>query len=396
MKNFAEFFAGVGLVREGLRTSNWECIFANDISQDKQDTYLENFGDGDFLLGDIWNIASDPSLVPNNTFLYTASFPCTDLSVAGDRAGLAGDESGTLRAVMEILNKKNRLEEKPKVVLLENVRGFLTSHKGKDVEETVREFSKLGYFVDIIELDAIDFSAQSRPRVFVLAVDEELARRAMLVKNDENVFSDWWSCYDANPQLRSDKLKKIILGAPDLNWAILDVKLPKKSSQRLIDIVEVISPSSPLWWTEKRQSYLYSQMSNRHRALLHEMVKKQSYSFGTVYRRVRKGTSMAEFRTDGYAGCLRTPKGGSSKQILIQAGKGGWSVRLLTSREYARLQGVRDSFRLPENPNKGYYAMGDAVCVPVIKFIAKDILDPIFNSYMHLHREDEKTAVAPI
>jgi len=53
----------------------------------------------------------------------------------------------------------------------------------------------------------------------------------------------------------------------------------------------------------------------------------------------------------------------------------------LTPREYARLQGVRESFILPENTNKGYFAMGDAVCVPVIEFIAKQILNPLFDNY---------------
>ena len=120
-------------------------------------------------------------------------------------------------------------------------------------------------------------------------------------------------------------------------------------------------------------------MSDNHKAALKEMIKKNHYSYGTVYRRMRKGKSMAELRNDGYAGCLRTPKGGSSKQILIKAGKNTWKVRLLTPREYARLQGVRDSFKLPSNNNKGYFAMGDAVCVPVIEYIANNILDPLYS-----------------
>ncbi|CAA0108516.1 Modification methylase HhaI [Halioglobus japonicus] len=382
MKSFAEFFAGVGLVREGLNVSEWECNFANDISTSKQETYLDNFGSDDFFLGDIWDIASEPNLVPNDTFLYTASFPCTDLSVAGGRAGLAGAESGTLNALIEILTEKKRSMKHPKVVLLENVRGFLTSHHGKDIENTVREFSKLGYFVDIIELDAIDFSAQSRPRVFMFAVEEELAKSVLFIKNDASIFDDWWSFFDSKTYLRSNRVKRIILGAPELNWGLLDVSLPERTSQRLADIVETIPLDSSLWWASDRQSHLYSQMSENHKAVLDQMVRNQTLSFGTVYRRVRKGRSMAELRTDGYAGCLRTPRGGSSKQILIQAGNGAWNVRLLTAREYARLQGVRDSFKLPENANKGYFAMGDAVCVPVIEFITKHILDAIYLSYV--------------
>lgn len=379
MKNFVEFFAGVGLVREGLEKSNWNCLWANDISHDKQETYIKNYGKADFWLGDIWDVVENPSLVPNDAFLYTASFPCTDLSVAGNRAGLAGKESGTLIALIEILKKKRSEDKAPNVVLLENVKGFLTSHDGKDVEKTVNELTKLDYFVDIIELDAINFSAQSRPRVFVVAVERTLAQQTMKIKQGIQLFDNWWSFFEKRPDLRTEKVKNIILRNENLNWALFDFEPPCPSPLRLSDVIEREIPSnSDLWWDKERREHLFNQMSDNHRKTLDQMTASNSYTYGTVYRRMRKGKSMAELRTDGYAGCLRTPRGGSSKQIVIQAGKGEWKVRLLTPREYARLQGVRDSFQLPSNPNKGYFAMGDAVCVPVIEFIAKNIID-------HLH-----------
>lgn len=380
MKNFVEFFAGVGLVREGLTKTNWSCSWANDISSDKRETYVENFGGDDFWLGDIWDIAKNSNIVPDDAFLYTASFPCTDLSVAGGRAGLAGKESGALNALIEILNNKKKQEKLPKVVLLENVRGFLTSHKGKDVEQTVKYFSELGYFIDIIEIDAIDFSAQSRPRVFLIAVEEFLARKTMKIKNGIQLFDEWWFDFEKYPCLRSDKIKNIILGNEALNWALLDVSLPRKSAARLADMIELDIPdNSNLWWSDERQDHIYQQMSDNHKNILNKMIDGSDYSYGTVYRRMRKEKSMAELRTDGFAGCLRTPRGGSSKQIVIRAGIGEWKVRLLTPREYARLQGLRDSFKLPNNLNKGYFAMGDAVCVPVIEFIAENILDPLYS-----------------
>lgn len=380
MKNFVEFFAGVGLVREGLSQSNWDCVWANDISLDKQEIYIDNFGDKDFWLGDIWDVAKDSNLIPDNTFLYTASFPCTDLSVAGGRAGLAGKESGTLNAIIEILKNKKNIGTAPKVVLLENVRGFLTSHKGKDVEQTVKYFTELGYYVDIIELDAIDFSAQSRPRVFVIAVEESLARKTMKIKNGVQLFDQWWADFEREPYLRSEKIKNIILSNESLNWALLDINLPPKSDLRLSDVIETEIPDdSTLWWNDERKNHVFHQMSENHKLNLQNMIEGDDYSYGTVYRRMRKGKSMAELRTDGYAGCLRTPRGGSSKQIVVRAGKGDWKVRLLTPREYARLQGVRDCFKLPANANKGYFAMGDAVCVPVIEFIAENILDYLYS-----------------
>lgn len=380
MKNFVEFFAGVGLVREGLTKSNWQCIWANDISSDKRDIYVENFGDRDFWLGDIWDVVENSEIIPNDAFLYTASFPCTDLSVAGNRAGLAGKQSGTLNAFINILRNKKELGTAPEVVLLENVRGFLTSHKGEDVRQTVKYFSELGYFVDIIELDAIDFSAQSRPRVFLIAVQESLALQTMKIKKSSELFNNWWIEFESNPTLRSKKIKDIILSSEDLNWGLLDVCAPEKAGKNLINIIDTeIYDNSDLWWSEDRKEHLYKQMSKNHQLILDEMVKGSNFSYGTVYRRMRKGKSMAELRTDGFAGCLRTPRGGSSKQIVIRAGNGEWSVRLLTPREYARLQGVRDTFKLPQNSNKGYFAMGDAVCVPVVEFISENIFDKLYK-----------------
>jgi len=357
-------------------------VWANDISADKMATYVANYGKEHFHLEDIWKVATNPdSILPQGVFLYTASFPCTDLSVAGARAGLAGIESGTLNAVLKILESKKSVGDAPKVVMLENVSGFLTSHNGNDVAETVRSLSKLDYIVDIIELDAALFTPQSRPRVFVIAVLKDIASTVMYIKQPENIFDDWWLKFNEQPQLRSNKLKRIIATNEDLNWGLMDIPLPPKRTSDLADIIEVDIPDdSPLWWNEIRKHHLYSQMNPNHQAKLSAMMQNPSHLYGTVFRRMRAGSSMAELRTDGVAGCLRTPRGGSSKQILVRAGNGSWDVRLLTPREYARLQGVRDTFLLPDNLNKGYFAMGDAVCVPVIEHLSKHILQPLFES----------------
>ena len=85
---------------------------------------------------------------------------------------------------------------------------------------------------------------------------------------------------------------------------------------------------------------------------------------------------MAELRTDGIAGCLRTPRGGSARQILIKAGRGKTMVRLLTPRECARLMGA-DEFAIDAPLNQALFGFGDAVCVPVISWIARNYLNPL-------------------
>jgi DNA (cytosine-5)-methyltransferase 1 len=103
----------------------------------------------------------------------------------------------------------------------------------------------------------------------------------------------------------------------------------------------------------------------------------KSFTYVTAFRRVRNGKSMAELRFDGIAGCLRTPRGGSGRQILLKAGKGRYQVRLLTPRECARLQGVPESYVINVPLNQALFGFGDAVCVPAIEWIAKHYLSPV-------------------
>lgn len=385
---FAEFFAGVGLVREGLAVDGWSCAWANDIAADKQATYLANFGEDDFVLGDIWKVAQRPEQIPNDIFLYTASFPCTDLSVAGDRAGLAGSESGTLNALLKILTQKKQLGAHPRVVMLENVKGFITSHQGKDITNTVKAFNDLGYAVNIIELDAAMFTPQSRPRVFLIAVEVSLAKHVMQLKRKGNILDTWWTHFYQYPELRSNKLRDLIQSNNELTWGLFDIPAPEKHQRKLNSIVEQLPTDSPLWWPKEKQQYLFDQMSEAHQKVITSKINDAQYFYGTVYRRMRKGRSMAELRSDGIAGCLRTPRGGSSKQILVQVGQGDWRARLMTPREYARLQGVRDSFKMPDNANKGYFAMGDAVCVPAIQYLSEHVLTPTFSAW----EQEQQTA----
>src|SRR3990172_8104259 len=81
----AEFFAGIGLFRMGLADAGFRVVFANDISQQKRDIYALNFDPTSYVVDDICHIRGDD--IPHID-LATASFPCTDLSLAGNRAGL--------------------------------------------------------------------------------------------------------------------------------------------------------------------------------------------------------------------------------------------------------------------------------------------------------------------
>jgi DNA (cytosine-5)-methyltransferase 1 len=362
-KNFAEFFAGIGLMRIGLERAGWGIAFANDIDEDKWEMYRTHFGNtGEFVIGDVHKL--DASTIPD-VALATASFPCNDLSLAGARKGLAGEQSSAFWGFVKALKELG--SRRPPMVLLENVAGFLTSNNGDDFQDALVALNQLGYAVDAFIVDAMRFVPQSRQRLFVVATKS----------NNVSALNDAPKFYESD--CRPPALADFILWHPEINWQIRRLPSLPKPKDNLRDILQELSPNSHMWWNRVRADYLLSQMSPKHRALADAMIKSDQISYGTVFRRVRNGKSMAELRTDGVAGCLRTPRGGSGRQILFSAGKGRFAVRLLTPRECARLMGA-DDFVIRASLNQALFGFGDAVCVPVIEWIANNYLNPVWES----------------
>ncbi|HRD29993.1 MAG TPA: DNA cytosine methyltransferase, partial [Caulobacter sp.] len=103
----------------------------------------------------------------------------------------------------------------------------------------------------------------------------------------------------------------------------------------------------------------------------------QGRAVGTAFRRMRGGVQRAEVRLDGVAGCLRTPRGGSSRQTVIVAEPSLIRSRLLAPREGARLMGLPDSYRLPKGDTAAFHVIGDGVAVPVVRWLAAHLLEPL-------------------
>ena len=368
-RTFLEFFAGIGLVRMGLEAAGWKPVWANDIDQQKQAMHDTHFDDAvsHFNLGDIHWL--DANLVPSAD-LATASFPCTDLSLAGGRKGLDGEHSSAFFGFVNVLADMG--ERRPKVIMLENVCGFLSSRGGADFREAMLQMNELGYSVDPFVLDAKWFVPQSRPRLFVIGSQIEAT-----TPND-------WSLVENASRIRPAAICEFIAAHPDIRWSIRKLPDPPHYSRKqLDDILETLADDDPQWWSKKRADYLYSQMSDKHKEIANGWMAKKEWSYGTVFRRVRAqgdGTkkSMAELRCDGLAGCLRTPKGGSARQILFKAGFGKYAARLVTPRECARLMGA-GSFHMNAPITQALFGFGDAVCVPAISWIAENYLNPLLD-----------------
>jgi len=361
---FADFFAGIGLAKMGLVEAGWEARFANDIDPKKFEMYRDNFGDTDsYVVEDVHKLTA--SQIPNVT-LWWASFPCTDVSLAGYRKGLAGEQSGSLLPLLVLLDRKDG--QRPAIVVLENVTGFATSRGGEDFKDTVRELNRLGYSCDVFVLNAIHFVPQSRPRLFIVGIYD-----CPVTKDVAGALAQ------RDDRFRWRRLSDLMTESAGLRWVILDMPPVPRRTSSLANVVEELPESSPRWWSQERVEYLLNQMSARHRQLVEDMRSGCEQGYATAYRRMRFGRSMAELRSDGIAGCLRTPRGGSSRQILIVAGGGSLRARFMTPTEYARLMGA-PSYNINVADNQAYFGFGDAVCVPVVRWIGQHVLRPAIEA----------------
>ena len=352
----AEFFAGIGLVRAGLELAGIDVVWANDLEPVKQAVYASNFDASHYVLGDIREVrgASVPSVD-----IATASFPCVDLSLAGYRRGLDGEQSGLFFEFSRVLREMG--ERIPPAVMIENVTSFVSSREGKDLRVSIEELNELGYVCDVLTVDASWFVPQSRPRLFIVGTCDRLGSAASGM---------------ASP-LRSESVASFVRVNRDLMLQELPVPVPPQDGRWLSDVVERLDASDERWWDGDRLGKFLSSLSPSHRRRLDLLRQGGITQWRTAYRRTRKGVPVWEIRSDDISGCLRTARGGSSRQAVVEASRDGAQARWMTPREYARLQGVPDEFDYSAVTDaQALFGFGDAVCVPVIAWLAEHVLVP--------------------
>lgn len=365
-KTFYEFFAGGGMAHAGLGRG-WDCLFANDFSEKKAGSYAANWGNRTLHVGDVALIES--AHLPDQADLAWASFPCQDLSLAGNGAGLDGARSGTFWAFMKIMDSLRMEGRKPRIIALENVYGAITSHDGKDFEAMIKTVAAQGYRLGAMVIDAIHFVPQSRPRLFIVAVDVGLQIPDACCNGTPNPAWHPAAIIRAYNQLPK-KLKD--------QWVWWSPPMPKRSLKTLDDIIEK-NPQGVDWHTHEETQKLIAMMSPLNRRKVIQAQEEGRLKVGALYRRTRNGMQRAEVRFDGVSGCLRTPGGGSSRQTIIIVDGSVIRSRLLSPREAARLMGLKDSYLLPSRYNDAYHLAGDGVVVPVVSHLAKHILGVVIE-----------------
>lgn len=370
--SFFEFFAGGGMARAGLGDS-WNCAFSNDFDHKKARVYTENWGGNTLHCGDVGKLnTSDLPGIPN---LVWASFPCQDLSLAGGGAGLRGDRSGTFWPFWRLMDSLIADGRAPDIIALENVCGTLTSHGGKDFAAICNSFVKSGYRFGAVVIDAALFVPHSRARLFVIGVREGVALPAGLIGDGASAL--WHpkalrTAYDGLPSCCKGK------------WLWWRLTPPTLSNMRFADLIED-NPESVSWHAPDQTTKLLSMMSTVNLAKVNHAKRSGLKMVGTIYKRTRfdslgNKVQRAEVRFDDIAGCLRTPAGGSSRQLILVVDGNNVKSRLISSRETARLMGLPDTYVLPDNYNEAYHLTGDGVVVPVVRHLAEQLFGPVLLS----------------
>lgn len=367
--HFYEFFAGAGMARAGLG-DRWHCLFANDFDRKKAETYTLNWGADNLFCGDVRNVATDDLIgIPD---LVWASFPCQDLSLAGSGAGLKGERSGTFWPFWRLMTALADESRAPAVIVLENVCGMLSSHDGEDFKTICKALREGGYKFGALVIDAVHFVPQSRPRLLIVAVRDDVFIPDM--------------CYGQaparmfHPRSLTNSFGKLPTDLKE-SWIWWCLPPPPPRNVGFSDLIEE-EPHDVPWHTSAYTQKLLDIMSDINLDKIHSAALEGQRRIGTVYKRTRRDGSgrkvqRAEVRFDDIAGCLRTPAGGSSRQLVIIVEGRKVRSRLISSRETARLMGLSDDYILPDNYNEAYHLTGDGVVVPVVRFLADTLIESI-------------------
>lgn len=324
-----DLFAGIGGIRIGFDRAfkdNIETVFVSEWDEFAQKTYRSNFEDGFEIAGDITKIKEKD--IPEFD-ICLAGFPCQAFSLAGKKMGFNDDYKGMCRGtlfqdVVRICDK-----HKPKVIFCENVKGLVIHDRGRTLKVITKAFEQIGYTVHSQVLNSKDFGVpQNRERIYIVAFRNDIDSRNFkfpIGTNDETCIND-----------------------------ILDD-----------------APISPKYYLS--DVYLNTLIAHKARH------KSKGNGFGYEIRPL-----------DGQAGAIVCGGMGRERNLIVDHRphsmipvthiKGEINkadIRKMTPREWARLQGFPDTYKLELADTHLYKQFGNSVTVNVIEAIANKIKEII-------------------
>jgi len=417
MLKFADLFAGIGGIRKGLEIALAEhgigarCVFSSEIDEKAQETYRINYGE--MPQGDIRLVDSLPS---HDVLL--AGFPCQAFSYAGKQKGFA-DTRGTL--FFEIERLLDAAQNKPRLMLLENVRGFTTHDKGRTYATVLSKLKELGYGVTALLLNSSNFGVpQNRVRIYLvcsLGHKPSMSIRSDLGAADSHKFKqailqgDFFS--DAVPhRCVADILERSVnqkyFCSPSFVAQLAKALAPKGlESLHGVRLIDHRGGNSIHSWdmgkngrcSNTEKSLMDAIISNRRKKHFgadqdgKKLTLEQIQSF---WDKPRLEDTLASLISKGYLkqvdGKFNPVCGNMSFEVFKFLDPASISItvvssdahrlgvvqdgmpRRITPRECARLQGFPDDFALHPNENFAYRQLGNSVSVPVISAIFRDLI----------------------
>ena len=329
---FIDLFAGIGGFRLAAQKNGGRCVFSSEWDKFAQQTYDMNFGEMPF--GDITQIKA--TQIPDHDILF-AGFPCQPFSYSGLNEGFKDKTRGTLFFdIIRILEAK-----KPKMFLLENVKGITSHDGGKTLETIVQSLKKLGYSLSWKILRSYDFGLpQMRERWYCVGSLEEAS-------------FEFPKGYDSKP-----KLKDII----DTNDERQELQLSEFEKQRIQYHFRNVTNDVE---RVKHDSSKYEPNTKKGKYGVYSFQKKDGSLRFHVGDRAKTQIQEAFYCTlDSY-----------SPTIIANRVPKLWDVeRKLSVIEAQRLQGFPDNFIFPVSANQSYKQLGNSVSVPVIDKILKNLI----------------------
>lgn len=317
-KRFIDAFAGIGGMHLGFAQLGAQCVAAIEIDPAAQAVYRANHGNAFPIFEDI-RLVSAKSL-PQAEILC-GGFPCVSFSHAGNQEGFGASEHGQL--FFEIV--RIAAETRPELILLENVAAFATHDKGRTADQALDSLASIGYAVSMQVLNAALFGVpQQRERLFMVAT------RLDLIGKQSGAF--------VFPQ------------GSDPGKVVADIL------ERGIKDGVCVSAMTPLAANDEKSASSLIRVGN-------------------IGGRDMQGYRV--YSPSGKGATLCASSGGPGRQTGLYLVND--QPRRLTPRECARMQGFPESFQLHAKPDEARKQFGNAVAVPVIRAIATEAANQIFN-----------------
>jgi DNA (cytosine-5)-methyltransferase 1 len=332
---FIDLFCGIGGFRQAFDELDCECVFSSDIDKYANITYEANFGQ--MPHGDITQIAE--LAIPQFDILL-AGFPCQPFSYSGRNEGFEDKTRGTLFFdVVRIIK-----HHKPKMFLLENVKGLKSHNSGETLRTIEETLIKLGYHVSWSIIDSLKFGVpQKRERWYCVGFDKEIEfefpKGKNIIPKLKDIISDEYND-DESLKLTDFEISRI-----DYHFKSEEIRVKHDNSK--------YAPN-----TKKGKNGIYS------------------FQKADGSLRFHVGDVAKTQIQEAFYSCLDT----YACTIIANRTPKLWDLkRKLSVREAARLQGFPDDFVFPVSKNQAYKQLGNSVVVPVIKAIGEKML----NSYQN-------------